>query len=264
MDVPIWKETDSGIRLPLWLEGNGSCFVVFRKGTRKPQLISLQKDGQAVFPAAEAAMPFLLQAAADSTRLLMLEPGAYQWTKADGSSGETVVVLPMEELTLEGPWDLRFPHGWGAPPVAQFPALVSWSEATDPGIRHFSGTARYQHRFTLAKMPAAGQRALLDLGEVREVANLVVNGHPLGIRWHAPYRYDITDYLQPGDNYLVLEVANTLNNQLVGDARRPEADRRTRSNVSRLPNAWMTPMAEAPLLPSGLLGPVRLEYGSVW
>jgi len=152
------------------------------------------------------------------------------------------------------------------PPQAIFRELHSWHEDADPGIRHFSGIGRYEKAFSLSDAHLQkGQRLFLDLGAVSEIAGLWLNGHHLGTRWHAPFRYDITDYVRPGENYLIIEVANTLNNQLVGDGSRPEAERRTRSNISRLPHAWMSPFSEAPLLPSGLQGPVQLvPAGMVW
>ena len=103
---------------------------------------------------------------------------------------------------------------------------------------------------------------MLDLGDVREVADVYLNGRHVGIAWHTPYALDVTEVLIPGRNELVIEVANTLNNRLVGDAKLPEPYRRTRSNITKLPNAWTTPMADAALQPSGLLGPVVLRYAA--
>lgn len=169
--------------------------------------------------------------------------------------------LPLPHI-LEGAWDVHFPHGWGAPSRTTFPELTSWSESIDEGIRYFSGIATYHKSFDIPE-EALGEhrRVVLDLGTVHEVAEVWLNGQQLGIAWHAPYALDVTGAIRAGTNHLVIEVANVLNNRLVGDARLPERYRRTKSNVKRLPTAWRTPMAEASLLPSGLLGPVQLRFG---
>jgi hypothetical protein len=73
----------------------------------------------------------------------------------------------------------------------------------------------------------------------------------------------LKEELRSGENHLVIEVVNTINNALVGDAKKPALYRQMRSNIARLPNAWMKPFEEAPLLESGLLGPVTLQWGKV-
>ncbi|MGZ8551259.1 MAG: hypothetical protein ACXWV2_11380, partial [Chitinophagaceae bacterium] len=73
----------------------------------------------------------------------------------------------------------------------------------------------------------------------------------------------ITDAVIEGENYLVIEVVNTINNMLVGDARQPEQYRRTKTNITKLSNAWRQPFAEAPLLDAGLIGPVQIKFAQV-
>ena len=102
-------------------------------------------------------------------------------------------------------------------------------------------------------------RTFIDLGDVSKVARIYLNGHNLGIRWFSPYRYDISDYVITGQNYLVVEVANVQSNQLTGDASRQGNDKRTHTNITRGPNAWMTSHYELDLVPSGLMGPVTLQ-----
>ena len=255
--LPHWETTATGTRVFLTLPPGGSGFVVFQPGRGGAPLRSLRQDGQPVL-------------AGDGTGLHLTPEGLLSWVAGEfsgeaGAAFATRIDLPAP-LPLTGAWEVFFPHGWGAPAQATFAELHSWHVDADPGIQHFSGTGRYERSFTLPPGYRDGaDRLFLDLGEVAEVAELWLNGHHLGVRWHAPFRYDITPYLKPGENYLIVEVTNTLNNQLVGDGSRPEAERRTRSNISRLPNAWMNPLPEAPLLPSGLLGPVRIvPAGVVW
>jgi len=153
--------------------------------------------------------------------------------------------------TIEGPWDVTFEEGRGAPPAATFDKLLSWPQSTDRGIRYFSGAATY-HK-ALEVDPAwlkRGRRIELDLGDVRELAAVSMNGKLVSTVWHAPYRVDLSDYLQPGSNRLEIRVVNLWPNRLIGD-RQPGAVR-----VAFAPQSSYR--ADSPLLPSGLLGPVRL------
>ncbi len=154
---------------------------------------------------------------------------------------------------LGGPWTIRFPAGRGAPREIRLPELVSWAEAEDEGVRHFSGVAEYSLGFRAPDaVTSAGATVELDLGRVAGVARVFVNGADLGVVWKPPYAVDVTAHLLPGANELRCEVANTWHNRLVGDAALPPAERVTRTNIRR-------PFGEStPLLEAGLLGPVRL------
>ena len=100
-------------------------------------------------------------------------------------------------------------------------------------------------------MPS-GQSLWLDLGDVRELAEVRVNGQSCGITWAPPFRVDISRALKPGANQLEIEVVNFWPNRIIGDQSLPEAQRLTRTNVRKL-------TADTPLMPSGLFGPVKLE-----
>ena len=93
-------------------------------------------------------------------------------------------------------------------------------------------------------------RILLDLGSVHDVAEILVNGKRAGVAWRPPYRIDISDLVRPGQNDLIVRVANLWVNRLIGDAQ-PGA---TRIATTTGP----TYAADAPLRPSGLVGPVRV------
>jgi hypothetical protein len=175
---------------------------------------------------------------------------------ADGNtaSGKTTkfeVALP-EPLAITGPWELRFPPKLGAPESVNLPQLVCWTKHADPGIRHFSGTATYHKTL---EVPAAwlqfGQTTVLDLGEVQIMARVKLNGHDLGILWKPPYRVEVGKHLQAGPNTLEIDVVNLWPNRMIGDAALPEDQRISWS-------AWQPFKPDSPLLPSGLLGPVRL------
>jgi len=100
-----------------------------------------------------------------------------------------------------------------------------------------------------------GTRTLIDLGLVNDLAEVRVNGKRVGVAWHAPYRLDITEALRTGSNDIEIQVANRWVNRLVGDAQ-PGA---TKVTVTQGP----VYVASAPLMPSGLVGPVRLVEVSI-
>jgi hypothetical protein len=132
----------------------------------------------------------------------------------------------------------------------------SWSEQTDVAIRYFSGTASYSQSL---KVPAGWQRGtdrlVLDLGEVRELAEVLVNGRSQGIVWHPPYRVDVTDAMHSGSNQIEIRVTNLWVNRLIGDAQNDG-----QSDAKKVTFTIFPPYrADAPLRPSGLLGPVRLD-----
>ncbi len=93
---------------------------------------------------------------------------------------------------------------------------------------------------------------LLDLGEVRDIATVRLNGRELGTLWLAPWEVDLTPALRPGENTLEVEVINPWNNRLVGDAALPVAQRRTFISVP-------TVTKDSALVPAGLLGPVKIR-----
>jgi hypothetical protein len=201
------------------------------------------------------AEPLAVQRVATGSRVtLKLPPTGSAFVVFDPAFRRDVrppAVTRANALALAGPWEVRFTEGWGAPASAIFEALHSWTEHTEPGIRYFSGIATYRKRITVPTSHTRG-RVWLDLGDVRVIARVAVNGRPAGGCWTPPFRVDVTRLLRPGENTIEIEVANTWSNRLTGDAV-SGTPRYTRTNVR-----WRK---ETPLLASGLLGPVQLVTG---
>jgi hypothetical protein len=157
---------------------------------------------------------------------------------------------------LEGPWTVAFDAKRGGPaePV-RFDRLVDWTTRPESGIKYFSGTAVYTRKFDLpsATLPAAlgGQRLILDLGEVHEVASVKLNGQDLGIVWMHPARMDITSVVKPVGNDLEIKVVNLWPNRLIGDSALPPGQQFTMTNIHHFTKT-------SQLLPSGLLGRVQI------
>ncbi|MCL4177086.1 MAG: hypothetical protein KJ072_04985 [Verrucomicrobia bacterium] len=154
--------------------------------------------------------------------------------------------------TLTGSWEVAFDPAMGAPAQARFDHLADWTTHPDPGIRHYSGIATYRQQFDLplTLRDAVSNSLFLDLGEVRVMARVRVNGVECGVAWTAPWQVDISQAVRATDNTLEIEVANLWPNRMIGDARDPQ---HTYTKTTYRPY-----QADHPLLPSGLLGPVRL------
>lgn len=164
--------------------------------------------------------------------------------------------FPKSQLLapLGGPWEVSFAPGWGAPEQITFDHLTDWTKRAEDGIKHFSGKATYRKTFEFraATLRAPHAMLILDLGEVRDLATVRVNGREFVTLWTPPWRLDITAAVKPGENTLEIEIVNPWNNRLAGDAALPAEQRRTFLTAD-------TVKKNTPLLPAGLLGPVTLK-----
>lgn len=156
-------------------------------------------------------------------------------------------------VQMKGPWTVHFDPKWGGPASVVFQTLEDWSKRPEQGIKYYSGTATYRKTFDLPQTLRHSDTILLDLGEMWDLAEVRLNGKDLGILWTKPFRVDVTKALQPAGNLLEISVVNLWTNRLIGDAALPAAKRFTHSDARYLIKK------DAPLLPSGLLGPVILQ-----
>ena len=137
------------------------------------------------------------------------ENGRYALT---GDSGRTKTVdindLPAP-LTLKGPWTVAFDPEWGAPAKVALPELMSWTDHEYEGVKYYSGSGCYTRTLDIPGDWLASERSVhLDLGDVRDLAEVFVNGESVGILWKPPFRVDITAFVRPGLNDLKIEVMN--------------------------------------------------------
>ena len=169
---------------------------------------------------------------------------------------DAILVVASEPQTrivdhLDGAWSVAFQPGRGAPATATLAPLAPLDANADFGISHFAGVATYHHNLVTPRGWKPGQPLYLNLGDLREMAEVSVNGQEVGTVWHAPYRLDVGAALHPGVNALAVKVATLWVNRLIGDAV-PGA---TKVAWTALP----TYRADAPLRRAGLIGPVTLE-----
>lgn len=228
--------SDGRTRVTLDLESDGSVWVVFRK------------NGPATLPLAVA-------------------PDAFR-----------------DAMEIKGPWEVSFQPGRGAPPAVRMDRLRCWTESEDPGIRYFSGIAVYRQTFEWSSPVPKDATIHLHLGRVADVARVRLNGREAGGVWTDSARLEITGLIRPGKNDIEIEVANRWINRLIGDEQVPD-DAPFKRDVSfgspgyaltKLPD-WFPNLdqrpekrrigfpffkhytKDSPLVPSGLLGPVRIQ-----
>ena len=181
---------------------------------------------------------------------------------------------------ISGGWDLSFPPNWGAPPAVALDRLVSWTENTNDGVRYFSGTATYEKEIEItADRLAAGRELWLDLGAVKNFAEVSLNGQNFGVLWKPPFRVNITAAAKPGANKLAVKVTNLWPNRLIGDEQLPPDVEWDGKQLKAWPQwlldgkpspagrltftTWHHWTKDARLLESGLLGPVTLRTAEI-
>jgi hypothetical protein len=186
---------------------------------------------------------------------LQLEPWGTVFVVFRKPTNEMSHTLPKVTETkvasVDGPWKVSFQPDRGAPDSITMDTLGSWSESSDPGVKYFSGVGTYTKTIQApADWFKKGAKLWIDLGDVKNLAEVTVNGKSLGQVWHTPYRVDATGALKPGANEVTIKVINAWVNRLIGD-QQPGATKYTFADVKPY-------RANSPLLPSGLLGPVAV------
>jgi len=209
--------TDGHVSVPLKIDAFGSTFVIFRKKNITPV-------GKVNNPKLKAV----------------------------------VEILP--------PWTVQFDSAWFYPDKNSgtkivFENLDDWTKRPEEAIKNYSGNAQYQKVFDLPSLGGKNRklnRYFLSLGTVREMARVKLNGREIGIAWCPPWTLSIPpSLLTEKNNRLEIEVVNFWPNRLIGDAKLPVDQRRTKTNISKfdLPN---TDPHYTTLISSGLLGPVQI------
>jgi hypothetical protein len=249
----VHETVDGGTRVLLDLQPGGSAFVVFEKRNTSEGVRSLAAT------AADAALPAPEVLSLDGGKAVarFWQNGQCTLTDRSGREHLTTVEQVPTPLVINGPWTVAFDPKWGAPAQVAFPELMSWTDHENEGVRYYSGAGVYTRTLEVpADWLATDRRIHLDLGDVRELAEVFVNGKSAGVLWKAPFRTDITALVKPGANELKIEVMNLWINRLAGDMNLPAERRLTRTNMPPVSDkggdeTWK-------VQPAGLLGPVRL------
>ena len=204
--------------------------------------------------------------------------GSYNLLKPGIKPSTLILKKELPVYNLSNDWILHFPEGKGAPSQDTLHTLISLHRLTESGVKYFSGTASWQRSFQLTSKDLIGNQLILDLGQVAVMAEVYVNGKSAGMCWKPPFRLDITDLLNSGENLLDIRVTNLWVNRLIGDEFLPAengydvwGEIKTFPDwyVKNLPKTgervtfvtWKQYDRNGPLVESGLIGPVTL---SVW
>jgi hypothetical protein len=189
---------------------------------------------------------------------------------------------------IGGPWEVMFDPSWGGPGKIMFSALEDWTLRPEDGIRYYSGPATYGTTFDLPfhgdaskKTPGRSRRQIrLDLGTVKNIARVRINGQDLGVVWCAPWQVDISRVVKASGNRLEITVANLWVNRLIGDERLPaDSEYAEDGRLARWPEwllkggprpsqgrfaftTWRHYSRDSSLLPSGLIGPVTFRLSN--
>jgi hypothetical protein len=279
-DAPVWEERDGRTKLELILKGTQSVFVAFRK------------------PASKADHPISVLVS-DSTA---------NWNVLSDKNGNAVIgsQLPLEakvfyasgkEKTINtnpkpateilGNWKVSFVPKTDKSFELDFPGLIDFSIHSNTAVNYFAGTATYRKTINIGSgLLEKGQKIMLDLGEMNDIAEVKVNGKNLGVLWYPPYSVDVTDALKTGENELEIAVTNNWANRLIGDEQEPAdfewgKDRGEKMGRAMLAypewfvknqprpsqgrktfSVWYYYRKDSPLKPAGLVGPVRLVIES--
>ncbi len=299
--VAVYDERDGRTLIPLTLDPCGSVFVAFRSNAAPlpDRMVSVRSNSVELSGLATSAIAEIqLQQEAGTIAVKsnastgysieVAKPGLYELKTAAGRTLQAKVGPVPDELAIDGPWELEFPEGWGAPPRVTLERLISWTDHPNAGVKYFSGTATYRKRFEVpARTLSRACHYCLDLGRVAVIAEAKLNGRELGVLWKPPFRADVTEIFHAGANELVVHVVNLWPNRLIGDDHLPPdcewVPPSTPRNLTphtwggvleHWPNwllenkpsptgrltftTWRHWSKDDPLLESGLLGPVRI------
>lgn len=190
-----------------------------------------------------------------TTVKLLLPAGGSTFVVFSGRTTELQQTVPPKSETvlcqIGGPWEVSFPDKSGAPATIQMESLLPLSSNNDDGVKYFSGKASYHKTISLKKnWLKNGGRIYLDLGEVKDLADVTLNGVKMPLIWQAPFRTDITRAAKVGDNNLIIEVTNEWTNRLLGDSLFPD---------KKVLDGFVKPFGGMyELQKSGLVGPVKI------
>ena len=93
----------------------------------------------------------------------------------------------------------------------QMPDLVDW--LTMPELRTFSGNATYVTHFSVSPEDLkSANRVDLNLGEIKDAAEVRVNGADAGELVVHPFSVDVRQFLHSGENEVAITVFNSLTN----------------------------------------------------
>jgi len=176
-----YKAEKNGTRICIQVNDRADSFlVVFRENTTSPSVLNVRCGGKDITPA-ELGLFY------DEKGGLTAEsakPGVYALTMSDAGEKSVSFDLAAQDHVIAGPWNNIRAEAEGFTTVQE----------------------------TAFEMPAdfgKGQRVILNLGQVKVMAQVTLNGRPYETLWMPPFELDVTDNLKPGSNRLEILVTST-------------------------------------------------------
>ena len=252
-DAFIYTDDGQSIEIPMHFDPFGSIFVIFKDIEKKSHIVSVDKDSKNIYPQLPLSMqehPYF--SVLPDGVLAFNKEGLYRFKYDDGKEKE-MKVPSVNMLEIAAPWQVSFSKDMGAPENITFDSLILWNNSDNPEIKYYSGMASYKNTFVVNDKMISGNCVYLDLGEMYNVAEIIINGKSHGTCWKKPFIKDIKENIKPGINEIEIRVVNLWPNRLIGDQFLPENERYTETNMKKFKK-------DTPLLPSGLKGPVRLRF----
>jgi len=214
---------------------------------------------------------------------VVLNHGKSNYKKAPIYMAKSLVAKPLGDV-----WSVGFNPKMDEPFAIESFKLKDFSQCDDERLMYFAGTATYNTTIQISKEDlSSDKRVVLNLGELNDLAEILVNGKKVGTLWYPPFEVDITDFLNVGENELSVAVTNNWANRLIGDERHePDFEWGTDRGESRgramkaFPSwfmkdqprpskdrkafvIWSYFREDSQLQPAGLVGPVELEIQSI-
>jgi hypothetical protein len=261
-----------GGKTKVWLtmEAEGSAFLVFRESSK--DVVSVVEPG---------GHPFTSEYTLDENNNMVFtssENGTFEAKTSDGKKIKSVVDDIPVPVQIGGAWNVQFLEKDDFDSTVVFNQLTDWKDNAIDEIQHYSGTAIYRKTFSMEEL-SDNKKYVLDLGDVKIVAVVKLNGKNVGIDWMPPFELDISEHLKAGENNLEIELTNQWSNRLIGDERYPvDYTFELEGNFpKKIMPAWYVNMepippgkrttfctatfykATDPLMPSGLIGPVQVK-----
>jgi len=214
-------------------------------------------DGQKIEiqPPPMPAPDYRLEKVNGKTCLVSWEPGEFIIQYLSGKTDTVKIPTVPAPQDLSVGWELTF-ESLGRKLAME--KLVSWTTSAEDELRCFSGTVTYRKTFN---WNVAHSRVDLDLGELKNIAIVTLNGQRVGLLWKPPFHLDISSVLKQGENQLEIQVINLLVNRIHGDFALP-AEKRHIHAFGAI-EQYRAGAAKDGLLPSGLFGPVAIRGASV-
>lgn len=270
----------------VYYEGDMGAPVIYPSSLSASQVVELVTKGME-----EPENQVVIEQMNSKTPALRFwQNGDYTLNKTIGGHSTLNITDISRPVPLSGEWTVTFPPNRGAPEQVVLPQLISLHMHSEDGVKYFSGTATYHKSFGIDPSFAGGnKRIFLDLGRIAVIAEVMLNGTDLGIVWKPPYRIDITDVAKVGVNDLQVKVTNLWPNRLIGDEQLPAENEYGKygewgygkysewgAGILKLPDwylegkpkpaggritfsVWRHFDKDAPLLESGLIGPVVIS-----